>query len=86
MGWKAPGAHLELIRKPRQEAAVGADEAAVEVAAGEVERAQARRLQVLYKEVVDEGHVVALQVHGVCVRDLLARPARQSIPTSGLEG
>ena len=77
---QAPGAYLELISKPRQEAAVGAEEAAVQVAAGKVERAQARRLQVLDKEVVDEGHVVALQVHGVRVRNLLARPAQQSKP------
>ena len=78
---EAPGAYLELIRKSRQEAAVGAEEAAVQVAAGQVERTQARRLQVLHKEVVDEGHVVALQVHGVRVRDLLARPARRSTTT-----
>ena len=81
MSGKAPGGYLKLIREPRQEAAVGADEAAVQVAAGEVQGAQARRrLQLLHKKVVDEGHVIALQVQGVCVRHLLARPARHGEP------
>ena len=76
MTGKVPGVCLKLIREPRQEAAVGANKAAVQVAAGKVERAQARRLQILHEEVVDEGHVVAVQVHGIRMRYLLARPAR----------
>ena len=71
--------HQKPALVPREVVVVVFSKAGVQVPIWQVNRAQAGRVDALEEEVVDERIVVALIVHVVGVRDLVASPARRRL-------